>query len=52
MGLDAIKKQMGALKDPSKTLPYKDIVPSENLPDSFDSRTNWPNCESIKEIRD
>jgi len=33
MGLEAIKKQMGVLKDPSKNLPYKDIVPSDNLPD-------------------
>lgn len=33
-------------------LPLKDIEPLEDLPDHFDSREQWPNCESIKEIRD
>lgn len=23
-----------------------------DLPDDFDSRTNWPNCPTIQEIRD
>lgn len=25
---------------------------SENLPDEFDSRVRWPNCPTIREIRD
>lgn len=25
---------------------------SDDIPESFDSRDNWPKCESIKEIRD
>jgi hypothetical protein len=33
-------------------LPLKEIIPIEGLPDSFDSRTTWPDCDSIKEVRD
>lgn len=33
-------------------LPLGQVPPVEGLPDSFDSRVNWANCESIKEIRD
>jgi len=25
---------------------------SDPLPDSFDARTQWPNCPTIKEVRD
>lgn len=34
-------------------LPLKSFGPEEltAVPDSFDSRTAWPNCESIKDIR-
>ena len=35
-----------------KPLPVKDITPQKNLPDTFDARTNWPNCPTIQEIRD
>ncbi len=47
----AIRRQMGVLSGGLK-LPEKDIVPLKDIPDSFDSRTQWPNCPSIKEIRD
>lgn len=33
-------------------LPQKEVIPIEGIPDTFDARTAWPNCESIKEIRD
>lgn len=33
-------------------LPKRYITPAENIPDSFDSRDAWPNCPSIKMIRD
>jgi cathepsin B len=33
-------------------LPLKDIEPRGDIPESFDSRTAWPKCESIQEIRD
>lgn len=28
------------------------LLTFEELPESFDSREKWPECESIKEIRD
>ena len=44
---------MGVLETPSPViLPLKDITPAENIPDSFDPKEKWPNCESLKEIRD
>ena len=44
---------MGAKKTPSwMKLPETDLLASEALPDSFDSRDAWPSCESIKEVRD
>jgi len=34
-------------------LPEADIHPIEGgIPTEFDSRTAWPKCESIKEVRD
>lgn len=55
--IDAIKRQLGVLdvNPPAHKRPaYKvhtgfDIAA---LPDSFDSRTQWPNCPTIQEIRD
>ena len=55
--IDAIKRQLGVLDvnpPPHKRPAYKvhtgfDIAA---LPDSFDSREQWPNCPTIKEIRD
>jgi cathepsin B len=33
-------------------LPVKDVEPNVALPENFDSREQWPACESIKEVRD
>lgn len=33
-------------------LPEKPVTPANDLPATFDSRTQWPNCGSIKEVRD
>lgn len=33
-------------------LPTKEAPISPNVPDTFDARTNWPKCDSIKEVRD
>ena len=48
-------KLLGSLKNPR----YKKKLPTmwhkldlESIPDSFDSRTNWPDCPSIGNIRD
>jgi len=49
-----LKKLMGVLPGwKEKRLPerrhgYRDL----HVPDEFDSRTNWPDCPSLKEIRD
>jgi len=33
-------------------LAEKHIEPLKDIPESFDSATAWPKCESIKEVRD
>lgn len=35
-----------------KKLPVKHITPLEDIPDTFDARTQWPDCPTIQEIRD
>jgi len=51
--LSEIKGLMGVLETPQEfKLPEKDIVPLEDINADFDSRTAWPGCESIKEVRD
>ena len=35
-----------------KKLPVKHITPLEDIPDTFDARTQWPHCPTIQEIRD
>ena len=55
-GMDdgAIRTQLGVLKGGPLDipLPEKDITPLKDIPDMFDARMKWPNCPSIKEIRD
>jgi cathepsin B len=35
------------------SLPLREHVVNVNdIPDNFDSRTNWPNCQTIQEVRD
>eukprot|EP00919_Chromeraceae_sp_WS-2016_P042896 GHVR01102612.1.p1 GENE.GHVR01102612.1~~GHVR01102612.1.p1 ORF type:complete len:139 (-),score=17.11 GHVR01102612.1:1514-1930(-) len=44
---------MGALETPEHLkLEVKDIEPLKDIPTEFFSAVNWPNCESIKEVRD
>ena len=51
--LQYVKKLCGVLPTPEdQKLPVKNIIASEALPDTFDSRTQWPNCPTIKEVRD
>jgi cathepsin B len=48
-----VKKLCGVVPTPeNKKLPVKNIVASTDLPDTFDSRTQWPMCPTIKEVRD
>lgn len=37
---------------PELRLPEKKMEPLKDLPASFDSRTQWPNCPTLKEVRD
>ncbi|XP_045180945.2 cathepsin B-like isoform X2 [Mercenaria mercenaria] len=37
---------------PHMKFPTKDIKVPKDLPDTFDARTQWPNCPSLKEVRD
>ncbi|KAL3283971.1 hypothetical protein HHI36_018142 [Cryptolaemus montrouzieri] len=50
--LSKIKVLMGVKPGYKTKLPKKTMRVSENLPETFDARENWPNCPSIKEIRD
>jgi cathepsin B len=45
-----VKGLLGARK--GFRLPEKEITPLSAIPDSFDSRTAWPMCDSIKLVRD
>lgn len=53
MDLETIQGLMGTLETPEHLkLPVKDIEPANDIPDEFFSSKAWPNCESIKEVRD
>ena len=49
--LDVIRYQMGLWQTDVPKLPTKQITPME-VPDTFDARTQWPNCPTVSEIRD
>lgn len=53
---DAIKSLMGVLSmnqtHSIEVLTHPRIVRRSLIPDTFDARTEWPDCPSIKEIRD
>lgn len=43
---------MGSLMDKEPiSLPVKNDI-AANIPENFDAREAWPNCQSIKEVRD
>lgn len=54
--LDAVKKICGVplshIGKPSKLKPLIHKVDVSAIPDSFDSRLQWPNCPSLQEVRD
>jgi cathepsin B len=51
----SIKRLMGVLTDHYEQVKQLDIlihdVPND-VPDNFDARDEWPNCPTIKEVRD
>lgn len=54
MSLEEVKTLMGTILETPEELklPERHMEPRGDIPTEFDSRTAWPNCESIKEIRD
>ena len=48
---DCIKHMLG-VKPRNSTLPKKEWMETLDLPAEFDAREKWPNCPSIKEVRD
>ena len=53
MPMSVIKKTMGTFLDQSgSTLPTKTYENVGDIPETFDARTQWPNCPSISDIRD
>lgn len=50
--LSAVKRQLGVKS--VKKLPERErfVVSPDALPTNFDSRTQWPNCKTIQEVRD
>ena len=53
--LASVKRLMGVplnhLQYVASDLPIVEHV-AENIPDEFDSRDNWPDCPTLKEVRD
>ncbi|XP_053698110.1 cathepsin B-like [Sabethes cyaneus] len=50
-----IRGLMGVHKDADKFLPpvmVHELEDDDDLPENFDSREQWPNCPTIREIRD
>jgi cathepsin B len=53
LSLGHVKNLLGAFRgeNPEK-LPMKDIKVMEDLPTNFDLREQWPQCQSLQEVRD
>lgn len=54
--LKSFKKLLGVPLDhigkPSKLPVLSHHANLKDIPDEFDARTQWPNCDSLKEVRD
>ncbi|XP_064596982.1 cathepsin B-like [Liolophura sinensis] len=51
--VSGVKRLCGALEDPFwHKLPVKVHPTLMDIPDTFDARKQWPNCPTIKEVRD
>jgi cathepsin B len=54
--LKNFKKLLGvplsAIGKPSSLRTLVHEIDEQAIPDQFDSRTNWPNCASLNEVRD
>jgi len=53
MSFEQIKAMNGALPiDEEHSLPVRHVESNADIPESFDSATQWPKCASINEVRD
>jgi len=54
VSMEQVRRSCGILNDADEIqLPLRTHkIDPASLPDSFDARTQWPNCPTIKEIRD
>jgi len=54
VSVEQVKRLLGVLKSSDETrLPVRTYkFDRASIPDSFDARTQWPKCPTIKEIRD
>ncbi|XP_074600471.1 cathepsin B-like [Brevipalpus obovatus] len=50
--LSHVRRLLGTVRDGSRRLPSKKIEILNNIPDTFDARTQWPECPTIGLIRD
>ena len=46
------KRMCGTFLNEKNPLPVKEIEVPKDLPENFDARKQWPNCPTIKEVRD
>jgi len=56
MTVSGLKRMCGVIPEPNNfKLPYREEayeIEDKDIPDEFDSRTNWPKCKSITTVRD
>ncbi len=53
MKISDVQNLLGALQTPEEEkLSEKNVTILEDLPENFDLRTQWPQCESLREVRD
>jgi len=53
ISIGTFRTLLGALKTPEdKKLKIKTVPVPKDLPANFDSRVQWPTCDSLKEVRD
>jgi cathepsin B len=54
LSIEEAKRLLGALKSPKHLLMENqiEVEVEENLPENFDLREAWPQCEALREVRD
>jgi len=54
LSVEQVRRLCGVVKKPNRApLPVRTHkIDPASLPDSFDARTQWPDCPTLKEVRD